>query len=659
MATPVISPDTQNVTVHPPRTSHRAALASLLLVGVIYLVCLILLPHDGAQFWSPDEGGKFIQLQNLRLDPGLDTSILYPGLALDPDYHFVPFPPPESFTHDGKLYLQWPPFLPLLTWLPYKLLGGFGLYLLPFLASLATLWLAYLLCRLLLPGAARAWTVIPLLGLTTPLFVYSLVYFEHSLAALLVTLALYAAIRAIGGTPANTISQPPPQGDGLLHPPSQPPPKGEGNGWMLVAGLAMAGAIWLRSELYILALIMVMALALRAMVLRGWRRLGVWLASLLAGLIPLWLFYILTWGSLLPAHALPYFSSGLKARFISTGGLRTFLGSFLLGVRDDLTALPDLGPHIAPALRYAFIIGLALFLLGALLRSGWQRDGLLLAGFAALLATATAVLLDSNGYSALHGFLLPAPALVVATLMFRSTVFRLPASDAPTPNSIHSTFYILHSTFYPLLRSPMALFTVITALYVAAHTLIISVVSGLGPDSRFEWGQRYLLPAYPLVAVLLVAALPRLWLGPQDDGRLRIGGTLLRDLLALALLLSLIVGAGLELRGVVAIGTARQNSAAWSQQVRVATRGLPNTPIVSDVWWLPQEVAGVYGQRRIYLVNDSEQFAAFVQQMKAARQNGFWLLTTASQPPTVAGATPTTDIIASVAGVELIRYRIR
>ncbi len=654
MASQIVAPDNANSDHPPPRTSHRAALASLLLVGVIYIVCLILLPHDGAQFWSPDEGGKFIQLQNLRLDPGLDTSVRYPGLLLDPDYHFAPFPSPESFTHGGKLYLQWPPFLPLLTWLPYKLLGGGGLYLLPFLAGLGTLWLAYLLCRLLLPGAERAWTVIPLLGLTTPLFVYSLVYFEHSLAALLVTLALYAALKGMARTP----TQPPPAGEGMARTPTRPPPAGEGYGWGLLAGLALAGAIWLRSELYILALVMLIILGLRVVALGGWRRLGVWLGGLLVGLIPLWAFYILTWGSLLPAHALPYFSSGLKARFISTGGLRTFLGSFLLGVRDDLTALPDLGPHIAPALRYTFLIGLALFLLGALLRSGWQRDSLLLGGFAALLATATAVLLDSNGYSALHGFLLPAPALVIATLLFRSAVFRPPLSDTASP-ATGPTIYNLQSTIYNLLRSPLALFATITVLYVAAHTLIISVVSGLGPDSRFEWGQRYLLPAYPLVAVLLVAALPRLWLGLQDDGRLRIGGTLLRDLLALALLLSLIVGMGLELRGVAAIGAARQNSAAWTQQVRLSTRGLPNTPIVSDVWWLPQEVAGVYDQRRLYLVNDSEQLAAFVQQMKAAGQNGFWLLTTASQPPVVTGATPTSDIIASVAGVEMIRYRIR
>jgi hypothetical protein len=444
---------------------------------------------------------------------------------------------------------------------------------------------------------------------------------------------------------------------------SQPPPVGEGYGWSLGAGLALAAAIWLRSELYILALVVLLALALRAVALGGWRRLGAWLGGLLGGLIPLWLFYSLTWGSLLPAHAAPYFSSGLEARFIAAGGLRTFLGSFLLGVRDDLTALPDLGPHIATPLRYALLIGLGLFLLGALLRSGWPREILLLGGFAALLATSTAVLLDSNGYSALHGFLLPAPALVVATLL-RAPAFHAGSKSPPLHvgegwDEDQGVRRPRWRFLRPALEHPLALFATITVLYVAAHTLIISIVSGLGPDSRFEWGQRYLLPAYPLVAVLVVAALPRLWLGLHDDGRLRIGGSLLRDLITLMLLLALIVGIGLEIRGVMAIGAARQDSAAWTQRVRSITSGTPNAPIVSDVWWLPLRVAGGYGNRRLYLVNDAQQLAAFVQQMKANGQSDFWLLTTASQPPTIAGATPTTDIITSVASVEMIRYRLK
>ncbi len=642
---------------NPPTVGHRAAVGALLLVAAVYVVCLLLLPHDVPQFWSPDEGGKFIQLQNLRFDPGLDISVRYPGLPLDREYHFVPFPLHQWFVHEGSLYLQWPPFLSLLTWLPFKLLGAGGLYLLPLLAGLATLWFAYLLCRLLLPGAGRAWAVIPLLGLATPLFVYSLVYFEHSLAALLVTLALYATLRAHYGSVAHSPTKPPPKGEGLMNSPTQPPHLREGYGWALGGGLALAGAIWLRSELYILALMMLLTLALRAAALGGWRKLGAWLGGLLGGLIPLWLFYLLTWGSLLPAHATPYFSSGLEARFIAAGGLRTFLGSFLLGVRDDLTALPDLGPHIASPLRYTLLIGLGLFLLGALLRSGWPRDILLLGGFAAMLATSTAVLLDSNGYSALHGFLLPAPALVIATLL-RPPAF-CAGSQTLHPSGDQPVRRPHLQLLRPALEHPLALFATITVLYVAAHTLIISIASGLGPDSRFEWGQRYLLPAYPLVAVLAVAALPRFWLGPYDDGRLRIGGSLLRDLLTLALLLALIVGTGLEIRGVVAIGAARQDSAAWTQRVRSVTSAAPNVPIVSDVWWLPLRVAGVYGQRRLYLANDAEQLAAFVQQIKAQRQSGFWLLTTASQPPTIAGATPTNDIIASVAGVEMIRYRLK
>ena len=47
----------------------------------------------------------------------------------------------------------------------------------------------------------------------------------------------------------------------------------------------------------------------------------------------------------------------------------------------------------------------------------------------------------------------------------------------------------------------------VTWLYVGLHALIISALSGLGPISLHEWGQRYLLPAYPLLVVLSLLAL--------------------------------------------------------------------------------------------------------------------------------------------------------
>src|SRR5262245_22450808 len=92
------------------RLGRRAALLAVL--GVAGAV----LPHD--VFWHSDEGAKFIQLLNLRLGPeGLDTAIRYPGQALDPALHLVPFHPKQyRLDGAGHIYLQWPIFLPLLTW---------------------------------------------------------------------------------------------------------------------------------------------------------------------------------------------------------------------------------------------------------------------------------------------------------------------------------------------------------------------------------------------------------------------------------------------------------------------------------------------------------------------------------------------------------------
>src|SRR5205085_12492507 len=103
----------------------------------------------------------------------------------------------------------------------------------------------------------------------------------------------------------------------------------------------------------------------------------------------------------------------------------------------------------------------------------WQLwlflSGLLCVGIASLF-----VALTPQPYHNLHGFLLASPFIALA-LWPPTTIF---TNDGITP--------------------PGLLYAV-TLLYIAAHALIISSLSGLGPVSRSEWGQRYLLSAYPLL----------------------------------------------------------------------------------------------------------------------------------------------------------------
>src|SRR6476619_1395512 len=126
-------------------SKHRAALLSLLLTAIIYVAALALLSPEALT--HHDEGAKYLQVRNLRITPsGLDWSINYTARRLDPQLDFVPFHPKQHYVDaQGRIYLQWPIFLGLLTRIPWKLLGVWGLYVVPLLAGLGACWATYLL----------------------------------------------------------------------------------------------------------------------------------------------------------------------------------------------------------------------------------------------------------------------------------------------------------------------------------------------------------------------------------------------------------------------------------------------------------------------------------------------------------------------------------
>src|SRR5579859_2830463 len=203
------------------------AIIALLGVALVLGAAGAALPRAG--FWHSDEGARFLQLLNLRLGPqGLDTAIRYPGRAVDAALQFVPFHPKQRRVDaTGNIYLQWPIFLPLLTWPFYQALGLAGLYVLPLLGTLGACWGSYRLARTAGAPPTAAWLTIPLLGLATPLGFYSWVFFEHTLAAALVTGAVLLILQGHR------------RGDRRR---------------LFLAGIALGAAIYLRSELYVLVL---------------------------------------------------------------------------------------------------------------------------------------------------------------------------------------------------------------------------------------------------------------------------------------------------------------------------------------------------------------------------------------------------------------------
>ena len=328
---------------------HRAAVVSILVISALYVGALAFLPPQALT--HHDEGAKYLQVRNLRIAPsGLDWSINYPARHFDPNLEFVPFNPKQHYVNSqGRIYLQWPIFLGLLTRVFWKVLGFWGLYVVPLLAGVGTLWASYRLALAVGVSRTLAWLAVPLVGLATPVPLYSMLYFEHTVASLLVTLSMLAAVGAIN------MKQRAEDGEGTSKRSRLPrvlaPIAGRmaPSEWLMaLSGILLALAVYFRSELYVLAVVLFGALVFVGLRRgEGWRTPLSWAVAFALALVPLWAFYALTEGTFLPTHALWYFTgsepsgeagsaSGIPAlglpplRYIATAGWGV-IPAFLLG----------------------------------------------------------------------------------------------------------------------------------------------------------------------------------------------------------------------------------------------------------------------------------------------------------------------------------------
>ena len=582
---------TRDVFLFAPTTwarSHVAALFSLLIIALLYVAALVAMPPEGLT--HHDTGAKYLQVRNLRLSTsGLDWSINYPARALDPEMEFVPFNAKQHTIEQGRIHLQWPIFLGLLTRIPWKVMGFWGLYVVPLLSGIGVAWASYLLAMAVGVPRRVAWIAVLLVGLTTPVFIYSLLFFEHTLAALLVTLSLLAACRAIEGSNSRA---------------------------MMLSGALLALSIYFRSELYVLALVMGGVQALLALRDVAWRgRLLRWGVAFGLAVIPLWAFYALTEGTLVPLHATWYFAGGEGSTGggIGTGGSQfslpplRYIATAGWGVVPDALFGPQgfaLSPHFPLWVTIAGLLGTGLAAAAALMRllgdGGRTAKARLWTMFVGLVLIGVAcgqVLLSGQDYSNLHGFLLAAPLIALALW---------PPDRPPTTNHRLPSINLL----YP-----------VKLLYVSLHLLVISSFSGLGPASIHEWGQRYLLPAYPALVVLSLYAAWRIWSFYGSDLRLRKGA--LAAIIAFGLLAAL--GLGFNLRGYVVLAEQRREVTDWMALARIMPQ---REPLLTDVWWLPLNLAADFYSRPIMLAEGDGKIERWAEQMRSRGVTSFGFMST-------------------------------
>ena len=169
-----------------------------LLAGVIifflYLVIAVaVLEPDSV--WTVDTGVKWLQLDSLRWEDGrFAFDIQYPNRQTDPALLFAHNYVNSSLLSsvDGQLHLRRLPLFPLFTLPFYRLFGAYGLYVLPALGGAAI----SALTLLMVPRVDRRLIMWLLVAIASPVFIYSVLFWEHTPAVAITLFAVWCTFRA-------------------------------------------------------------------------------------------------------------------------------------------------------------------------------------------------------------------------------------------------------------------------------------------------------------------------------------------------------------------------------------------------------------------------------------------------------------------------------
>lgn len=172
--------------------------AGLLIAGVtalqLFLVIWILNPRT---FFVGDSGVKYLQARILVANQWSGFAIPNPAPRIDPDASFSVLEPNQfkRRLREADYYGSYSELFTVPVSICLKLFGMRGIYLIAILATLGTMILTY---RLALRVAPRTAWLTPLwIGAGSPMLFYSVDLWEHTLATLLATTSVVAAMTAL------------------------------------------------------------------------------------------------------------------------------------------------------------------------------------------------------------------------------------------------------------------------------------------------------------------------------------------------------------------------------------------------------------------------------------------------------------------------------
>lgn len=522
------------------RPSVVRLIASSLVVLGVYVLALTQIPLD--VFWHPDEGGKYLAVEAARFDGGISWKVPYPGSRLDPRRRFYPANPIyPQVDRDGAVTFRWPPLFSIATRPFFDAFGIPGLYALPVVCGGLVALLAGLWARRFVPQASVAAVLI--VGLATPVAFYSLGFFEHTATTLLVGLATTALIMLPGRLSSIVIATP------LL---------------ML--------AIVQRAELVAYAAAFPVAWVIGAVARARWQPRGLlrpsraaWLSILLV--IGLLIAGVVVFGELLPERHIRRLlgfqyeieRAWMKRRFFFDSAVRIFLGD------PGFTEFTLLRVWQVAALASVFALIAAPFADSRRIEALLVLPALFILLQTALIMTATTV-----PFLQRQGVLVVAPYVGLGLYGVPEAFRRRDASLLAL-----ASLWFLYAVFG---------FCVLFAVRVAEF----EGTTLLGLDGA----SRYMLPLYPLGAVLALVAL----VGRPPAGPPRWITTAFQALVAATILVSV----AYEALGVKELYAKRSVLVSWREEMR------RQEPVLTDQWWLPAVLAPYFAHHEFYVLNRPE-----------------------------------------------------
>lgn len=413
---------------------------SVLYVGVAYTLSRY---HS---FWSPDVGARFAMIHNWLVNGHL-FFLSNADANVDPAGQIMPIAPYAVHLPKG-VCSTYPAFFSFVSGLFYRQFGYGGLLVVPVLSGLGTLLLVQATAKRLTLGS---WFLLPLImGLATPVLIYSVVFWDHSLQMFLTALAGYWMLRSL--MDGRTSSA-------------------------LAAGAALGAGVWVH-ETFLIMFAAVIFAGLSLVRIEPMRRIvGRVVLGFACPALAWVVFNQVVYGTPTGPHLLgpnnPFLPDLLHTTIDPVAIWQRTI-SQLIGVEEASTGVLVLGVCLIAYLLFTRYETLAPF----------KPYGLPLLNVAA----AGAALVAISGTSWVHGLFSATPLLVPAL----ASPLTAPRATAEHPEAVTP-----RDLFYTWLSRICVLFTPVVLLS--------------GHDPGLEWGSRYLLTALPFLVLLAAKALDTQW----------------------------------------------------------------------------------------------------------------------------------------------------